>query len=71
MSSDDTISSDREILIKPQQTPPTNKPNKKESEPHFTQDLVRYVTLKNVKYIAILFVTIFIFYHGYLNSFYG
>lgn len=38
---------------------------------HFTQDLVRHINLHNFKILALLLVVVFIFYHGYLNSFYG
>jgi hypothetical protein len=38
---------------------------------HFTQDLKKYINLGNTKFIALLLIAFFIFYHGYLNSFYG
>lgn len=47
------------------------KRGKDTSGEHFTQDLVRQVNLRNFKILAIILVAVFIFYHGYLNSFYG
>lgn len=36
-----------------------------------TQDLTRYFNLRNFKRLSIFVIFVFIFYHGYLNSFYG
>jgi hypothetical protein len=36
-----------------------------------TQDLTRYFNMSNFKRISVFVIFIFIFYHGYLNSFYG
>lgn len=46
-------------------------PNHRDQSEHFTQDLVRQVNMHNFKLLAIILVAVFIFYHGYLNSFYG
>ena len=35
------------------------------------QDLTRYFNLGNFKCVSICVIFMFIFYHGYLNSFYG
>lgn len=35
------------------------------------QDLTRYFNLVNFKCVSICVIFMFIFYHGYLNSFYG
>lgn len=37
----------------------------------WTQDLLKYFDFKYSKYITVILVSLFIFYHGYLNSFYG
>lgn len=42
----------------------------KENE-HFTQNLNKYFNFQNAKLIALILVSFYIFYHGYLNSFYG
>jgi len=36
-----------------------------------TQDLTRYFNMSNFKRISVFVIFVFIFYHGYLNSFYG
>lgn len=40
-------------------------------QPHFTQDLIRHINMRNFKFVVFFLVFLFIFYHGYLNSFYG
>jgi hypothetical protein len=40
-------------------------------EDDFTNDLTKHFSMKNAKYVSIVLITFFIFYHGYLNSFYG
>jgi hypothetical protein len=40
-------------------------------EEDFTNDLTKHFSMKNAKYVSIGLITFFIFYHGYLNSFYG
>lgn len=64
---------DQETLIDSSHGAGTNNSNKsrKKDNDHFTQDLKKYINFTNTKYIAILFTTFFVFYHGYLNSLYG
>lgn len=45
--------------------------SRKENDQHFTQDLNKYFSLRTSKILAFSLITFFIFYHGYLNSFYG
>jgi hypothetical protein len=50
---------------------PVVKLNGKNSEEDFTNDLTKHFSMKNAKYVSIVVITFFIFYHGYLNSYYG
>jgi hypothetical protein len=43
----------------------------KETIDDWTQDLTKYFDLKYAKYVTVILIVLFIFYHGYLNSFYG
>ena len=43
----------------------------KETIDDWTQDLTKYFDLKYSKNATVLLIILFIFYHGYLNSFYG
>jgi hypothetical protein len=74
-SQDDSI--ERESLIRTKQTIPNgdvpinNNGFAISSNYEFTDDLTKHFSLRNAKYITIFLITFFIFYHGYLNSFYG
>lgn len=49
----------------------SHKSNQTTDKDDWTQDLLKYFDFKYAKYLSILFVCLFILYHGYLNSFYG